>query len=512
MPVTSSRAEVVVCGAGMAGIAAAYHLAVRRGVRGVVLVDAGEPLGLTSSRGTEAYRSWWPGPDDAMVRLTSRSLDVLEELAVESAGAFAMNRRGYAFLTADPARAAALAQAAEGVERLGGGPLRRHGRAGGGLAEPTTPALAERLAGFAGGGGADGPSMERYVPSPAEGIAGVPEGADLIDDPGEIRRLVPGVTPDVVAMLHVRRAGWLDAEALGRWLLARAEAAGVERRRGVVEAVETTGGRVRSVRLAGGGAIAAGALVLAPGPGLAAAGRLLGLELPVVNEAHGKLALDDRLGAVPRGAPLLIWHDPVRLDWSGGERRRLAADPAARALLGELPPGVHCRPRGEREALVLWPYGGVEAPGGDEERTGAVDQPHRDGDRLRPGPVPPWARFPRFHPLYDEVVLRGLARMLPAAGGYRGRTSAAGRVDGGWYCKAPDNRPLIGPLPVAGAWVVGALSGFGIMASQGAADLLAAHLTGAGLPRWAAAFHPDRFDDPSYRRRLAEWDPAAAEL
>ena len=479
--------KTVICGAGMAGVAAAYHLAVRRGVRGVVLVDAGEPLGLTSSRGTEAYRSWWPGPDDAMVRLTSRSLDLLEELSAESAGAFAMNRRGYAFLTADPGRAAALARAAEGVARLGGGPLRRH---------------REPIAG-----------AEPYEPAPAEGFAGVPEGADLIDDPKEIRRLVPGVAADAIAMLHVRRAGWLDAGALGRWLLARAEAAGVERRRGLVEGVETAGGRVRSVRLAGGGEIGAGVLVLAPGPGLAAAGRLLGLDLPVVNEAHGKLALDDRLGAVPRGAPLLVWHDPVRLDWSAEERRRLAADPAGRALLDELPPGVHCRPRGGREALVLWPYGRVEeSAAGEEGRPRTGERRDAGADRRRSGREPAWACSPRFHPLYAEVVLRGLARMLPAAAGYRGRAAAAGRVDGGWYCKAPDNRPLIGRLPVAGAWVLGALSGFGIMASQGAADLLADHLTGADRPHWAAAFRPDRFEDQDYRRRLAEWDPAAAEL
>jgi sarcosine oxidase subunit beta len=41
-------AEVVICGAGMAGIAAAYHLAVRRGIGGVVLVDERPALSLTS--------------------------------------------------------------------------------------------------------------------------------------------------------------------------------------------------------------------------------------------------------------------------------------------------------------------------------------------------------------------------------------------------------------------------------------------------------------------------------
>ena len=50
---SASRAEVVICGAGIGGIAAAYHLAVRRGVRDVVLVDEGSPLSLTSDKSME---------------------------------------------------------------------------------------------------------------------------------------------------------------------------------------------------------------------------------------------------------------------------------------------------------------------------------------------------------------------------------------------------------------------------------------------------------------------------
>src|SRR6266545_1434980 len=36
---SAATAEVVICGAGMAGVAAAYHLTVRRGIEDVVLVD-----------------------------------------------------------------------------------------------------------------------------------------------------------------------------------------------------------------------------------------------------------------------------------------------------------------------------------------------------------------------------------------------------------------------------------------------------------------------------------------
>ncbi|HZD10761.1 MAG TPA: FAD-dependent oxidoreductase, partial [Candidatus Binatia bacterium] len=93
-------AEIVICGAGIAGISAAYHLAVRCGVRRVVLVDERPPLSLTSDKSTEAYRNWWPGPGDDMVRFMNRSIDLLEELAQETDNRLLMNRRGYVFLTA----------------------------------------------------------------------------------------------------------------------------------------------------------------------------------------------------------------------------------------------------------------------------------------------------------------------------------------------------------------------------------------------------------------------------
>src|SRR6186997_2591719 len=121
---TPSSAAVVICGAGIAGVATAYHLAVRRGVRGVVLVDERPPLTLTSDKSAECYRNWWPGPGDAMVAVMNRSIDLLEELARESGNVFRMNRRGYLFATADPARAARFVESAREAEVLGSGPAR----------------------------------------------------------------------------------------------------------------------------------------------------------------------------------------------------------------------------------------------------------------------------------------------------------------------------------------------------------------------------------------------------
>src|SRR5688500_8620261 len=126
---SDTTAEVVICGAGIAGIATAYHLT-RRGVTDVVLVDERPPLSLTSDKSTECYRNWWPGPGDAMVAAMNRSIDLLEELARESGNVFGLNRRGYLYATADPARVTTLARAGEEAAALGAGAVRVHATGG----------------------------------------------------------------------------------------------------------------------------------------------------------------------------------------------------------------------------------------------------------------------------------------------------------------------------------------------------------------------------------------------
>ena len=60
--------------------------------------------------------------------------------------------------------------------------------------------------------------------------------------------------------------------------------------------------------------------------------------------------------------------------------------------------------------------------------------------------------------------------------------------------------------------MLGALSGFGLMAAHAGADLLAAHVTGSPLPDYAPWFLPSRYDDPAYRQLVAQWDALAGQL
>ncbi len=451
-----TRADVVICGAGIAGIASAYHLTVTYGLDNVLLVDERPPLSLTSDKSTEGYRNWWPGPGDAMVSLMNRSIDLLEELAHKTGNAFHLNRRGYLYLTGEPDRVPEMKRTAEEVAGLGAGPVRYH---------------------------TGQPGELPYTPSPAAGFEGQPTGVDVILDPALIRQHYPYLSERAVAALHVRRAGWFSGQQFGTIMLEQARKGGARLVQARVEGVEVKGSRVQAVRLNGAEGttiVATPNFIIAAGPFLKQVGHMVGVNLPVFSECHLKASFNDHLGMIPREAPLIIWTDPQRLPWTEDERVALAEAEETRWLLEHLPPGVHARPEGgpgSTTLLMLWAY---------------------DVNPVEPA-------FPiGVDPLYPEVVLRGLATMIPGLKAYFDRMPRP-MVDGGYYTKTRENRPLVGPLPVEGAYVIGALSGFGLMASAASGELLAAHLTGGELPLYAPAFALERYNDPDYQRLVEDW-------
>lgn len=446
------KAEAVICGAGIAGIAAAYHLSVQRGMGDVLIVDELPPLSLTSDKSTECYRNWWPGPGDAMVALTNRSIDILEALARESGNRFLLNRRGYLFATADPERAESMRAGALKSCALGAGEFREHSRGGG-----------------------------DYHPAPTAGFEDLPDGADFVSDQSLIRRHFPYLSEATLAVVHARRCGWLSAQQLGMYMLERSRAAGARLLQARVQAVDTAGGRVRGVQVADGGAIrniATARFVNAAGPFFKHVGTLAGVELPVFGESHVKLSFHDQRGAFPQQAPLMIWNDPLRLPWRDEERAALEADEGGHALLRAFPAGVHGRPAGGDNVLLYWTL-----------------------DSTRVEPVYPQT----WDPAIPEILLRGMSIMLPALSAYFDKLPQP-YVDGGYYGKTEENRPLIGPTPMEGAYLMGAFSGYGIMTACAAGELLAAHVTGAELPSYASAFTLDRYQDPAYLVQFAGRD------
>jgi sarcosine oxidase, subunit beta len=467
-PGSSRTADIVICGAGIGGVAAGYELAVRRGLaprQRVVLVDPLPPLTLTSDKSTECYRNWWPGPGTTMVRFINRSIDLLEEMSEASDDSFAMNRNGYAYFTAEAEGAAALERSAREISALGAGELRIHR---GQMSDPIFPeAPYDRL--------------DRSL-----------GGADLILDPQTIRCRYPFLNPATKAALLARRCGWLSAQQLGMWMLEQARAAGLELIEGRVTAVAVEAGRIAGVEISGPtGAIeriATGTLVNAAGPLAPEVGRLCGLELPLASELHGKVYFDDVQGVVPRELPVMIWNDPVTLAWGEEEQAELAADPDLAYLSRPLPAGVHFRPEGGRDSrmlLLLFTY-------------------HLDKVELV------WP--PRFDPWFPEVALRAISQMVPGFEVYLGEKMRRPFVDGGYYCKTAENRPLAGPTQIAGLHLMCGLSGYGIMSAAASAELVGAGITGDRAPDYAPAFRLDRYDDPEYRARIERGEFTSGQL
>jgi glycine/D-amino acid oxidase-like deaminating enzyme len=192
------------------------------------------------------------------------------------------------------------------------------------------------------------------------------------------------------------------------------------------------------------------------------------------------MSFSDALHAVPRSAPMLIWLDEQHLPWSDDERAALAEDEETRPLLGKFPAGVHGRP-----------------DGGDDSTALIVLFNHHGGAADVVFPLPQPAH-------YAEIALRGFSTMVPAMQSYAGK-AARPFIDGGYYIKTRENRPLIGPLPVAGAYISGAFSGFGVMGSCAGGELLACHITESALPDYAPAFLLSRYEDAEYRALLDRW-------
>jgi len=446
----SASPKIIICGAGIVGIAAAYQLAVVHGVGNVALVEAGNPLSLTSDKSTEAYRNWWPGPDWQMTAFMDRSIDLIEEVARATDNRVNLNRRGYLFATADAAKIGFLSEMARLAESRGAGAARFHDT-------PSSP----------------------YVPSPERGFDSALNGADVITDRSLIRRHFPYLAPETVAVAHARRAGWLSAQQLGAAMLEAARERGVKLVRGKIVAIDATD-RVRGVTVDRNGArdaLGATHLVLAAGPMQKEMAQMAGIDLPIYAERHHKVSFADTHG-VPRHAPMMIWLDAQYLPWSDDERATLEADDEARWLLQEFPAGVHGRPDGAHATLVLFNHHGET--------------------------VEPEFPLPQPPPHYAEIAMRGMSTMVPGLRAYAGKPSRP-YVDGGYYVRTSENRPLIGPTPVEGLYVSCGYSGFGVMASCAGGELIARHITNAPLPDYAPAFLLSRYQNPEYISQIDRW-------
>ena len=445
---TSDTYDAAIIGAGSVGIAVAYALATRHGVRRLVLVDEADPMTLTSAQSGENYRNWWPHP--VMTAFTDHSIDLLEDVARATDNRINMTRQGYALATRRTAPTDLMKELCRGYGDPRGDLLRQHNKA----------------------------AASTYRPATSSHWQAAPDGVDILAGSDLIRRHFPSFAPDIATVIHIRRAGDISGQQLGQFMLETVRAQGGVFRRGRVIGIKT--GAAFTLDLQGGTALRAARIVNAAGPFVGRIAAMLGETLPVSNIFQQKIAFADRAAAIPRDMPFAIDLDGQALAWTDEERAELAAAPEAAALLAPMPGGVHCRPEGGDAGSwvkIGWAY----------------NQSASDPAKQSP-----------LDPHFPDIVLRAASRLNPSLHPYIGRLPRASRHYGGHYTMTAENWPLIGPMQTPGAFVAGALSGFGTMAACATGAICAAWATGSNLPAYARALSPERYADRQLMAGLQE--------
>ena len=440
--------NVVICGAGIAGVATAYHLAIQEGITNVVLVDKHAPLSQTTSKSGENYRNWWPNAN--MVGLMNRSIDIMDALAEQTGNVFQIKRRGYVYATTADDPQPLVDGLVARYSDLEVGPIR--------MVENAPTAYLDSL-----------------LLADAERID--LDGADVLQDADLIQQAFPHFASDVSAIVHVRRAGDISAQQLGMYLLEEARKRGVRLLQGEVTSITQDGQGVSGVVVAtksGNEQLSTRCVVNAAGPFMPALLKMLDIELPLHALFQQKIAMQDPAGAIPRHAPFTIFLDQQLLDWSTEEQAFWQSDPETHWMLGQFPSGLHIRPEGSGDSSWIklgWAF--------NREVT-----------------TPLWD--PPTNEAFPEIMLRGAARLAPGLRTYFEKIPNPLVHYGGYYLKTPENLPVVGPLAVNGAYTVGALAGYGTMAGCAVGELCAAWVADSPLPAYGEAFSPARYQDQTY--------------
>jgi glycine/D-amino acid oxidase-like deaminating enzyme len=289
---------------------------------------------------------------------------------------------------------------------------------------------------------------------------------EVIDSGASIRSRFPAFDSSIQNVIHIRRGGDISGQQLGQYMLQKCR--GENFRRVVGEVLELSGTDNYQLNVAtsdGVMSLTAAAIVNAAGPFVGRVAEMLDVELPVKNIYQQKVAFEDTEAAIKRDMPFSIDLDPKVLSWSDAERESLQDDPELEWLTKELPGGTHCRPDGGPNGKWVklgWAY------------NKKISQPQDD-----------MVNEPAIDPSFPEIVIRGAAAFRPALRQYIVSPPTRFSHYGGYYTMTEENWPLIGPMNDRGAFVVGALSGFGSMSACAAGKLCAAHVMGEPLPSYA---------------------------
>jgi len=401
------NAHITICGAGIAGIATAYYLAVKYDQKNIVLIDKNQPMSLTTSKSGENFRDYWPQP--CMTALTRHSVKLMQALSDESDNAFEMRYSGYDFVSESVGREIFPADHLD------------------------DPAYQDSLSRITGSESIQ--STSAYL--------------------GE----------SIQQLVHINEAGAIDVHALGSLLLSKARKVGVKLVQATVEAIEKQADGFK-LKLSGNAdlpSVNTEKLVLTPGPFINEVAAMLGITLDVESVLQRKFIIPDVQNIIPRDMPFTIFADRQHLQWSDEEQELIESDPEYSWLLNEFPAGLHIKPEGASNIKLGWAYN-VTAEQPKWETADDFDFPNitlRGASRFIPTlqpyvdepPTPIiqfcgyYTRTPENLPLIGPLEIEGLFTVSALAGYGTMTACSAGELCADWILDSdlPDHAKYFHP-------------------------------------------------------------------
>jgi len=285
--------KIVICGAGIAGIATAYYLSQFLNKASIVLVDKNQPLSFTSSQSGENFGDYWP--HHSMDKLCSRSIELMQIL--QQKFDFTMSFSGYHFVSQHKEK-----------------PI---------FTDDSTPKFQARN--------------------------------NVKTDAKTIHKVHPYLSTNIQKSIFIKNAGYVDSIVMANAMFNEAKDNGVRLLEDEVIGLQKTNSGIQ-VKLKKNETISTDQLVIASGPFVNNLAKMLDIKFPVWNTLQRKIIIPDPLGIIPRNMPFTIFADKQYLNWSEEELNFFKSDESLNWLVQEFPGAIHIKPEAGKRIKMGWAF------------------------------------------------------------------------------------------------------------------------------------------------------------
>ena len=287
---------IAICGAGIAGVAAAYYLSIANKNWRIVLIDKNQPLSFTTSKSGENFRDYWP--HTCMEQLSSRSIELMEQLRNKyGKDVFSMDFSGYHFV-----------------------------------------------------------SHEKDQPIFADDNSAAFKQKNIVELNAEkINKAHPYLDKKINKSVFIKKAGNIDVYALGSLMIKLARNNNTSLINGEIKGIKKSSGGFK-IKINTEEEINADKIIIAAGPFINHIAKMVGLQFPTYNTLQRKFIMPDPLKIIPHDMPFTIYADGQYLNWTEEEKELFRSEKNYHWLLQKFPGAIHIRSEPGGKVKMGWAF------------------------------------------------------------------------------------------------------------------------------------------------------------